>query len=395
MTLELCFDHILPDGSGYPNLAQSDLPIADLDQHWPRTVALRLLQYLELGGFRARCWGVADAPRGAWYAVGLAWFDFDCDYFGLMTAELLHRLRQRELAVLFYYHEGDNPSRIKQRLDLCCRTHDLPQDCYAFISANSAARDLSRFCYFDDHEFFFRRINRHQTAPLPSQEPRPFRFTALNRTHKWWRATIMTDLLQQGLLEHCAWSYNTGCEIDDQWHDNPLELSAVGVSPDDVRAFMAQGPYHADSSDHVQHNDHRRVPLDLYQRSYCHIVIETHLDADQSHGVFLTEKTYKCLKFGQPFVLLGTAGSVQQLRQHGYSVYDDVIDHGYDEIADVTQRYLAARQSIQKLATQDLGRLFGSIAQDIVANQNHFLQRGPDDLYQLLTWLDQLHTRTP
>jgi hypothetical protein len=169
----------------------------------------------------------------------------------------------------------------------------------------------------------------------------------------------------------------------------------MGVSQHDVRAFMAQGPYHADSSDHQQHNDHRQVPLDLYQRSHCHIVIETHLDADQSQGAFLTEKTYKCLKFGQPFVLLGTAGSVQQLRQHGYSVYDDVIDHGYDDIPDATQRYLAARHSIQQLADQDLGRLFGSIAQDIVANQNLFLQRGPDDLHKLLVWLDQLHTGTP
>jgi hypothetical protein len=357
---------------GYPNLARLGLQGHEFDNQWPRTVPLRLLVYFNRAGIVSNSFTVQDAPRDSWYPVALAWHDFDCDYISLMSSELLQRIRNCEIRILFYYHEGDNPIKIKQHIDALCVNYNLPHDCYLFVSANTAAEDLNNFEYFPDHEHFFRYINRKQSMPEIDVKKRSHEFTALNRTHKWWRASCMADLLRSDVLNRSLWSYNTQCMIDDREEDNPLELDNVSGWRDAVKNFVSKGPYFCDSDDDQSHNDHRHVPVSLYQDSYCHLVIETLFDADQSGGAFLTEKTYKAIKFGQPFVIIGTAHSLRTLRQQGYQTFDHAIDNSYDEITDNTQRWLAVRNSILKIKSQNMHEWFLQCLSDVKHNQQIF-----------------------
>jgi hypothetical protein len=374
MAINFCFDHMSSPGRlGYPNLAQLGLQGHEFDDRWPRTVPLRLLVYFNRTEIVSNSFTVQDAPIGSWYPVALAWHDFNCDYISLMSSTVLSRVQNREIRILFYYHEGDNPTKIKQRMDTLCVKHGLPRDCYLFISANTAAAALENFAYFPDHEHFFRYINRRQSMPETDGKTRSHEFTALNRTHKWWRASCMADLLQSDVLNRSLWSYNTQCIIDDREEDNPLELDSVSGWRDAVKDFVLQGSYFCDSNDDQSHNDHRYVPISLYQNSYCHLVIETLFDADQSGGAFLTEKTYKAIKFGQPFVIIGTAHSLRTLRQQGYKTFDHAIDNSYDEIMDNTQRWMAVRNSILKIRSQNMHEWFLKCLPDIKHNQKIFL----------------------
>lgn len=358
---------------GYPNLAQPGLQGHEFDDQWPRTVPLRLLVYFDQAGIPSNSFTVEEAPLGSWYPVALAWHDFNCDYISLMSSELLQRVRNREIRILFYYHEGDNPIKIKQRIDALCANHSLPHDCYLFVSANTAAADLDNFEYFPDHEHFFKYINRRQYMPEIFIGTRSHQFTALNRTHKWWRASCMVDLLGSHVLDRSLWSYNTQCTIDDNEIDNPLELDSVEGWRSAVKSFVSQGPYFCDSDNDQSHNDHRRVPINFYHDSYCHLVLETLFDADQSGGAFLTEKTYKAIKFGQPFVIIGTAHSLRTLRQQGYKTFDHAIDNSYDLETDNARRWQKILNSIQKICAQDPDSWFKSCLDDVLYNQQHFL----------------------
>ena len=393
-TLDFCFDRLSDPELGYPNLAAADLAPDQFDVTWPRTLPVRLFGYFPLANMRHRSWLIDHAPHGSWYPIGLAWHDFECDYFSLMSINALQRLRQGHIKVLFYYHEGDNPHRIKDRMDERCRYHALPKNCYLFISANSSAGALDNFYYLSDHELFFRYVNRHQRCPIINSDPRPYKFTAVNRSHKWWRATIMADLIYSGLLQKSLWSYNTSCTVGDHPVDNPLIVDDIPGARDYLNTFVLRGPYWCDSNDSDRHNDHRDVNTDLYLQSYVHLVIETHFDADQSGGTFLTEKTYKCLKFGQPFVIFGPRHSLAALRARGYRTFDLHIDNGYDEIEDNTQRYLAARCAVEKLAAQDLDQLWSKILPDLIYNQNHFISGDVPCLEALVNHLYQLNTVT-
>jgi len=373
--INFCFDSLGQYEIGYPNLAEPNLGPEDFDTTWPFTIPNRLQMYLETERIPFGVWTIDAAPKYSWYIVSLGWHNFDCDYFSLLSDTVRDRLRKHEIKILFYYHEGDNPARIKTRFDQCCSTNHLPTDCYVFMCANSTADQVNGFRYFCDHESFFKYINRHQPFVAITDQPRDRVFTALSRSHKWWRATVMSQLLQAGLLDNSYWSYNTNCDIGDLPEDNPIPLS--DQERDLMHKFIEQGPYYCDSDNADAHNDHRYISEHLYTNSYCHLVLETLFDADQSGGAFVTEKTYKCIKFGQPFVIVGTAGSLAALRAAGYRTFDDTIDNSYDAIQDNELRWQAVKNTIAKISQENHHEWYTRCLPDLLHNQQVFSRQLP------------------
>ena len=194
----------------------------------------------------------------------------------------------------------------------------------------------------------------------------------------------MSDLYHEGVLDRSLWSYNTTLTEDDQPHDNPIRLDAQFGWRDILDDFLGKGPYFCDGMDTVAHNDHRSINTDLYTQSYCHLVIETLFDVDQSGGTFLTEKTFKCLKFGQPFVIIGPVGSLDVLRRSGYRVFDDHIDNRYDLIVDNTDRWLATRRAIKSIKDQDMHKWYRDCLPDVHHNQWNYVHKAHGALDQLV-----------
>lgn len=382
--LNFCYDRLSSPSIGCPNLAKwTAEPFTpewrQFDTHWPRTVPLRLLMYLNAAHIPYGVYTVVDAPVGSWYPVAFSWFDFTCDYFAIMSPQVRARLSSGEIKILFYYHEGDNPERILIRLQSM-----LPDHCYHFISANTAADQLLNATYFSEHEFFFRYVNRKQRL-LNSSGCRTSEFTVLNRVHKWWRAAVMSDLQSHGLLDKSLWSYNSVNLYQDDYDANPIEVDVLDSGLRKLmHDFVSNGPYHCDFLNQDQQNNHHYVNTDLYTKSYFQIVLETHFDADQSGGTFITEKTWKPIKFGQPFVVIGPAGTLAALRTAGYSVFDDVLDNTYDTIENNTERYIAVRNSLLSMQQHGVADLFKKCQNGIEHNQQNFKDRSVTPLNTLL-----------
>ena len=387
--ITFCYNRVFhKDNIGYPNLAhhpaQPFTPAwRQFDAYYPRVVPLRLSMYTK-NYHIIRV--INSAGSKTWYPIGLSWFDFDIDYFDLMSDLVKNEILDQGIKVLFYYHEGDNPIRIKNRLDELVKKHNFPSDCYHFISANTVASELKNFSYFPDHEFFFRHVNRHQIAPPvnPTQD-----FTALNRLHKWWRASAMCDLQHRGLLDNSIWSYNTAnTDSIDLVEDNPIELDTISGWRERTQAF-ASTTHHCDTLSSAQHNDHHYVNTDLYTNTRCHVVLETLFDVDQSGGAFLTEKTFKAIKYGQPFVIAGGPGSLQALRNMGYRTFDHVINPSYDTIENNTHRWLAIADVLTELKRNP--GWYECCVDDLKHNQHIFAQRAHEPVNSLLKELECLH----
>jgi len=337
--------------------------------HWPYTVPCELHEHCATHNFPYHIHTVNNCQgRKNFYTIGLGFFDFSIDYFSLIPPDVF----DRNLTVLFYYHEGDNPQRIKQRLDSLCLQHGLDINCYLFVSGNTAADKIKNFAWFPDHELLYWHRNQEVPATGIHLNTRSHRFTILNRTHKWWRATVMADLQRSGILDVSQWSYNTDITAGDESADNPIEIDVLDLR-EAINDFVNQGPYTCDDLTEQQHNNHHLHVPQHYTDSYCHVIIETHFDADQSGGTFLTEKTFKPIKHGQPFVVVGPAGSLQALRDLGYSTFDHVIDNSYDLETDNTRRWQMVRSAIEQINRCDLDKWFASCLGDIVHNQQHFL----------------------
>lgn len=357
-------------------------------QHWPNTVPCELHEHCATHGFPYTLQSIAK-PFGwhDFYTIGLGFFNFDIDYFGLLHPDTLKELQQLNLRVLFYYHEGDNPYNIKTRLDSLCAQHNLSTDCYRFVSGNTAADAIENFAWFPDHELLYWHRNRNIKPASVHLNPRPYDFTLLSRTHKWWRATVVTDLHRTGLLSNSQWSYNT-VDIGDREADNPIEIDSFDRLRSDVGTFLKGAPYSCDSSTAEEQNNHHLAEYQHYQASYFNIVLETHFDADGSGGAFLTEKTFKPIKHGQPFVVVGAPGSLQALRRLGYRTFDNIIDPTYDTINDNTKRWLAIRSVIESIK-QNPADLFAGCLDDILYNQQIFARSKYDRLNSLLERLNK------
>jgi hypothetical protein len=359
----------------------------EFEQHWPYTVPFRPQEYCEHHGVRLNIFGPNDVwPTNAFYAVGLGFFDFGIDYFELLPGRVFTELWHSHIRILFYYHEGDNPAKIKQRLDVLVSKHQLPKHCYKFVSGNTAARDVKGFLYFADSELWYWHRN-HATAPLAiHNQPREREFTALNRLHKTWRATAMADLLQHHVLDNSYWSYCETGEIVDE--ENPIEIDSFDYLRAETEQFLKSAPYFSDELDQAKRNNHATLVGKYFSNSYCHIALETHFDADQSGGVLLSEKTFKPIKHGQMFFVAGPAGSLQTLRNLGYKTFDGILDTSYDYDSNNTLRWMKLRNAIVR-AQADLPRLFERARSDIEHNQRLFLESKTARLNILLEHINE------
>ena len=348
-------------------------------RNWPNTVPIELLEHCRTHNYPHN---ISTTGQG-YYAVGIGFFNFDVDYFKLIPNWVF----ENKNTILFYYHEGDNPYRIKKQLDQLCFKHNLPIDCYRFVSGNTAADNIPGFVYFPDHELLYWHRNSKVPATSVNLKARSKEFTVLSRTHKWWRATAMADMARNGILLNSHWSYNANIVLNESPKDNPIEIDILKIRSD-VNNFLEGAPYTCDPQTAEQHNDHSQLESAHYSDAYCNIVLETHYDADQSGGSFLTEKTFKPIKHGQPFVIVGSPGSLSALRKLGYRTFDHAIDNSYDTIQNNTQRWQKTLQTIQQIQQQNMHSWFNSCYDDITHNQQLFLSSKYARLNSLLERLN-------
>ena len=389
MELNLLADQTI-NGKIYPALAvwqarPYTLEWRKFGEHYPYTIPLRIQEYCDHHGVKINIYHITDQlPANLYYPIALGFFDFSIDYFSLMSASIRKKLRQEQLQILFCYHEGDNPTRIKQRLDQLAEDHLMPSNCYRFISANTAAATVPGFVHFTDFELWYYQRNSNVPTLVANHEKRPHDFTVLNRLHKSWRAAAMAHLHAGRILKNSLWSYCESGEFVDA--ECPIEVDSIIGLRNNIAEFLKAAPYLSDTLTNDERNNHSVTESKYHVNSYCNIVMETHFDADQSGGTFLTEKTFKPIKHGQMFFIAGPAGSLKLLRDLGYRVFDSVLDNSYDLESNHTQRWIALAQSIQN-AQKQLPKMFEQCRSDIEHNQRLFLSKKTDRLNTLLTQL--------
>ena len=115
--------------------------------------------------------------------------------------------------------------------------------------------------------------------------------------------------------------------------------------------------------------------LSLFDESaecLLYLVTETVASGRRQH---LTEKIFKPICLRMPFILLGTAGSLEYLRSYGFKTFATVWDESYDTIEDDDLRIAAIAELLKNIdqlpaaAKQDL---FRQCADIIEHNYHHF-----------------------
>ena len=97
--------------------------------------------------------------------------------------------------------------------------------------------------------------------------------------------------------------------------------------------ILVDGTIDSDSEQHFHTN------VNFFE-CMVNVITETssQTDADSWREIFLTEKTFKAFAYRQMPLWFAVPNTVQTVRDLGFDVFDDIIDHSYDLIEDESER---------------------------------------------------------
>jgi hypothetical protein len=152
--------------------------------------------------------------------------------------------------------------------------------------------------------------------------------------------------------------------------------------PDIESVFAAQSlPINLqDETGHPMHSCWLSL-FDQAAESLLHLVTETVATGRRHH---ITEKTFKPIALGMPFVIVGTRGSLEYLRSYGFRTFDGIWDESYDLEDDSVriERIASLLRSLDELGPEAKQDLFNQCQEVVEHNWNHFYNGG----FEALLW---------
>ena len=211
---------------------------------------------------------------------------------------------------------------------------------------------------------------------------KPYKFLFLNGRMRANRKYLLESFRLSGLLEQSLWTSldsNSGLGAH-------LKLIHHGENlMETVRPARTLDPYYeVDRYQHLSNpvTDQRYVKMDLfdqewgeiylkpepYVHTYFSLVTETVFEYPYS---FRTEKIWKPIAIGHPFVVAANCGYYRDLRALGFETFGHVWDESFDLIDNNQTRIEAVAALVEDLCKQDLAYLPAQCYNVCKYNQQH------------------------
>lgn len=226
------------------------------------------------------------------------------------------------------------------------------------------------------------RFFQDQSLPSTDFSNRKHRFMSLGGVMRVHRL-IMTMYLEylgitdHGLITmqptHLPWNHYV--EKGSNLHYGITSNASFKMFLD--RQKTVAGDYSNSNDRHVNSHISGWFNTDQYYRESCiDLVQETH--HAMWNCTFLTEKTYRPLVYGVPFLINGCRGSLDTLRREGYQTFPELWDEGYQDMsAGVNPIMMIGQQLAQLIERTDFVELLNSapIQEKLRFNQQLFMSR--------------------
>ena len=153
------------------------------------------------------------------------------------------------------------------------------------------------------------------------------KFLCLNRRMYHHKYQIIEELFNRGLLDETRFTW-----VDNKSSKNLSNKKLVDylqIDVNDFRSIQLEGDvmYGSDLSNHEEYL--YTINPDWYYRSKVNIITETNLNESEIH---MTEKTWKAIYLGVPFVISASKHHLKTLRDMGFKTFNSVINEDYDEM---------------------------------------------------------------
>lgn len=276
----------------------------------------------------------------------------------------INDLKQHTLAVLDFSseHYGDDTLTVlyreldKSGLNFLLLSHDINDH-----------RRLPRLLFFP-HWYHWAVKHFRDGAPIEVSE-RSFKWSCLNgnpRPHRIYNYVYSSN---QSYFHQSTFSmFNR----DIPTRGDDIELNQETLSQwNKLRTAL---PLEQEKVDGPIWGDHS---LPAISDAYIHLVTETTI----GQKIFVSEKMWKPIAWGQLFLVFGNPGTINYLRSQGVDVFDDIIDHSYDSELDSTIRHYKIHEQLKRLLDLNLRDLYINTYQRRKVNAEKFFSGEFDKQY--------------
>lgn len=255
--------------------------------------------------------------------------------------------------------DEDIPAR---KIYLCNNAFDLNQEVIKYARANDLEfMNVEQFLEFELYVGKQAHELKLDLTNILSDKHYSKKFLNFNRRWRLHRPTLVALLQIKGLLDKGHVSLVPHNDFDGTWtmaipkikniikKDREL-LNLITQHEDEILAIP---PMHLDTDDlSINLAALERETLYLYENSIVSIVSETTFFDDNLNNSarFLSEKIFKPISMGHPFIMVTVAKSLEALKSLGYKTFHPFIDESYDDEFDPCLRLKKVIHEIEKIS---------------------------------------------
>lgn len=236
-----------------------------------------------------------------------------------------------------------------------------PADRIKFL-ADHMGKETIKFDWFSSQEVsvrdYFRGLdNSIEIPPILEQKEYTKKYLNLNRRWRVHRPAVLALLYERGLIDQGHNSFGKD-DIGSSWDSTWFSVQNYFGTSMEIQNRLTAGamvkkllPLYLDTDDLVTNRAHLEASIfPFYSDTYFSIINETtYVTTNPNDGRFLTEKTFKAIGIGHPFLLVAPPRSLNLLKSLGYKTFSPLINEHYDLIKDDTQRLLAIINEAERL----------------------------------------------
>jgi hypothetical protein len=302
-----------------------------------------------------------------------------------LPQKVIDDARSGKCKILFHQlaeGQGFNTSNIKQLIEQQSVIFNIPISAFGFLDSNAKTPELQAsygskgFCMFwwynhcwtgtDEYvESRFRQLNE--------PESKDFYFLCLNRISKPHRSLMAINIYHKW-SDKTNWSYDKPI-VNESLFTSPFSDSTI--THEDI--LVRHGILTREFYDHLPKTididlsyNHTQINYELMDSAYINLTTETYFHSENT--LFFSEKIFKPILAIQPFILIGDAFSLRELKKLGFKTFHPIINEEYDEISDHDARLkmiLTEIDRLYKMSEDEMKDLVKSLGQICIHNYNH------------------------
>ena len=207
---------------------------------------------------------------------------------------------------------------------------------------------------------------------------------------RWHRLLFLNKLLEKSKLDEVKWSMRRIEYEDKNMYRSCIPIEYVDIHKDlEILKYLPksldfdvhdQYQYHNVGNAAIFDNPGYVANLNFYNDSYVEIVSETVFEfainptKKDTEFVILSEKVYKPLVFGFPFIALALPKTFSKIKEWGFELFDELIDYSFDNEYDDQKRMdMIVQQVCENNIKDNFEKHFETIHRKHLHNRKMFL----------------------